>query len=205
MASSDKYNQILDALEKLIADKNIQSISVSEIAQAAGIGKGSIYYYFSSKEEILNALIARNYEVPLQTAKKLAGQEDVDPFIRMAMLFQACRNVSGSFVRDSESNPQSGIKEQSFLHHKYFTYLITELKPVLTKIITQAVEQGRIDFEYPAALAEIVLIVLVVKFDKALLPTTPEETEETMKGFVRLLEAGAKVPEGTLRYLEESE
>ena len=39
MANQTKYNQILDALQTLLAKKNIQTISVSEIAQTAGIGK----------------------------------------------------------------------------------------------------------------------------------------------------------------------
>ena len=60
MQNQNKQNQILDALQALLRDKNIQNISVSEIAQAAGIGKGSIYYYFPSKDSILDALVERN-------------------------------------------------------------------------------------------------------------------------------------------------
>ena len=69
-----KYDLILDALQQLLEEKKIQNISVSEIAQRAGIGKGSIYYYFPSKEAILDALIERSYEKPLLTAQNLAAQ-----------------------------------------------------------------------------------------------------------------------------------
>ena len=41
-----KYDKILDALQKLLETKELSNISVSEIAQTAEIGKGSIYYYF---------------------------------------------------------------------------------------------------------------------------------------------------------------
>lgn len=47
--NSEKYEKILEALRTLLETKKISQISVSEIAQTAGIGKGSIYYYFSSK------------------------------------------------------------------------------------------------------------------------------------------------------------
>lgn len=57
-----KYDVILDALQQLLEEKKIQNISVSEIAHKAGIGKGSIYYYFPSKGAILDALIERSYE-----------------------------------------------------------------------------------------------------------------------------------------------
>ena len=59
MRNSTKYDKILDALQSLLEHKTLQNISVSEIAQTAGIGKGSIYYYFPSKDAILDALVKR--------------------------------------------------------------------------------------------------------------------------------------------------
>ena len=79
MAKQAKYDQILDALQKILLRKNMQSVSVSEIAQEAGIGKGSVYYYFPSKDAIYEALIERNYEKPLETARNLAAQTGVSP------------------------------------------------------------------------------------------------------------------------------
>ena len=52
MAGSRKYDRIIDALQQLLESKEMESITVSEIAKVAGIGKGSIYYYFSSKVDI---------------------------------------------------------------------------------------------------------------------------------------------------------
>lgn len=202
MADSKKSDQILDALQQLMIDKSIQNISVSDIAAKAGIGKGSIYYYFPSKEAILDALIRRNYENPLQTAKSLADQTNIPPFTRMAMLFQACRSSAAAFLKQgSEKTRTITIQESAYLHQKYLNYLISELKPNLAKIIRQGIEAGEIHFDYPEALAEIVLIVLAVKFDNSLLPSTPQETEETLRGLVALLEKGTDVAAGTLSYL----
>ncbi len=100
-----KYNLILDSLQKLLESKKLQAISVSEIAQKAGIGKGSIYYYFPSKNAILDALIKRNYEKPLTTAKNLAAQTKIPPFTRMAMIFQACRSSSTEYLKSNKSEP----------------------------------------------------------------------------------------------------
>ena len=59
---NDKYNLILDSLQKLLESRGLPTISVSDIAEEAGIAKGSIYYYFPSKDAILEALVERNYE-----------------------------------------------------------------------------------------------------------------------------------------------
>ena len=113
MPDSQKSEKILDALQQLLEEKSIQHISVSEIASKAGIGKGSIYYYFPSKDAIVDALIERNYAQPLQTAKNLASQTKVSSFTRMAMLFQACRNSSSAFLQQNNYSA-AGSSAQSF-------------------------------------------------------------------------------------------
>ena len=45
----NKREKILDAMQQLMTTADTRSITVSEIAQKAGIGKGSIYYYFPLK------------------------------------------------------------------------------------------------------------------------------------------------------------
>lgn len=197
-----KYHLILDALQLLLEEKKIQNISVSEIAQKAGIGKGSIYYYFPSKDAILDALIERSYEQPLLTAKNLAAQTEISPFTRMAMLFQACQNSSTAFIKQNDSSPDNtSAQDLAFLHQKYLTHVVSELKPALTEIIKQGIENGQIHFDHPAALAEIVLIVIAVKLDNSLLPSTPAETADTLQGLIALLEKGTEVAPGTLSYL----
>ena len=200
MQNQTKQTQILDALQTLLKTKHIQNISVSEIAQTAGIGKGSIYYYFPSKDSIVDALVERNYEAPLKTAKKLAMQTDISPFTRMALIFQACRNSSSAF-RTRKDSELSDAREDAFIRQKYMRHLISEMKPVLTEIIRQGIREGQIHFEHPAALAEIVLIVLTVKLDNSLAPSEPQETEETIRGLISLLEKGTDNPAGSLNFL----
>ena len=202
MANDTKYTKILDALQTLLEAKDIQNISVSEIARAADMGKGSLYYYFPSKEAILEALVERDYEKPLETAKSLAAKTDISPFTRMAMILQACRNSSDAFLsQDNSAAVMANAQESAFLHQKYMNHLISELKPSLTEIIKQGIAVGDIQFEYPAALAEIVLIVLAVKLDNTFLSATAEDSEGTIRGLVALLERGTGVPEGALNYL----
>ena len=201
MTRDTKYTKILDALQMLLEDKNIQSISVSDIAKAADMGKGSLYYYFPSKEAILEALVERDYEKPLETAKSLAAKRDISPFTRMAMIFQACRNSSSEFLKQNPAASQSSIQEQTLLHHKYLRYIIMELKPVLTEIIRQGIDNGEISFDHPQSLAEIVLLVLTVKIDNTLIPSTREEIEQVILDLIALLEKGTGNPKGSLNFL----
>ncbi len=200
MKDRTKYDLILDALQTLLEKKDMKTISVQEIARTAGIGKGSIYYYFSSKDKILEALIERSYKKPLELAKNLTAQTDIPALTRMAMLFQACRTSSAEFLRQRKPSTMTGA-EKAFLHQTYINYLVTELKPVLTMIIEQGIETGDIEFDYPAALAEIVLIVLTLKLDNTIVPASEEEIAQTIRGLISLLEKGTGNATGVLNFL----
>ncbi len=143
----------------------------------------------------------RNYEKPLQTAKVLADQTEISPFTRMAMIFQACRSSSSEFLK-SQDRADSSTQTRIFIHQKYVNHIITELKPVLAEIIRQGVEGGDIHLSDPEALAEIVLIVLTVKIDNSLVPSSREEIERTINALISLLEKGTENPAGSLNFLK---
>ena len=53
---------ILKAALKVFARRGIKEATIEEIAQEAELGKGTIYYYFSSKEAILEELVKQTVE-----------------------------------------------------------------------------------------------------------------------------------------------
>jgi AcrR family transcriptional regulator len=54
--SVEKKNKILKATLELIAKQGFHGTSISQIADSAKVNVGSMYYYFKSKNDILNAL-----------------------------------------------------------------------------------------------------------------------------------------------------
>jgi len=51
--------RILDALFAVISSSGVGRASVTEIAEAAGVARGALHYYFDSKDEVLGALMRR--------------------------------------------------------------------------------------------------------------------------------------------------
>jgi AcrR family transcriptional regulator len=50
----EKKDQIIGAAIQIFAKKGFAKTTINDIANAAGIGKGTVYEYFSNKEEIIN-------------------------------------------------------------------------------------------------------------------------------------------------------
>ena len=62
----NKRELILDTMQELFKEGKAGTASVRDIAERAGIAKGGLYYYFKSKEEVMDALIEREYEDIIQ-------------------------------------------------------------------------------------------------------------------------------------------
>ena len=56
MRDPDKPQQIIEAAMRVFARKGYWSSRVSDVAQEAGIAAGTIYLYFSTKEDLLITL-----------------------------------------------------------------------------------------------------------------------------------------------------
>ncbi|BBY26955.1 TetR/AcrR family transcriptional regulator [Mycolicibacterium sediminis] len=57
-----RERQILDAAETLLVTRGYADMTVSDIAAAAGLTRGALYFYFASKQDVLIALVARTVQ-----------------------------------------------------------------------------------------------------------------------------------------------
>lgn len=78
---AEKELLIFEGFKKIIIDNsNIESIKVSDIAKAAGIGKGTVYEYFKSKDEIIARSIIYNFKIEIkntiETIKNVSSFKD---------------------------------------------------------------------------------------------------------------------------------
>lgn len=55
--ATDIRQHIIDVARAIITHKGYSAVGIAEIVQAAGIPKGSFYYYFKSKEDFAEALL----------------------------------------------------------------------------------------------------------------------------------------------------
>ena len=75
-------DEILNATDRLLARYGYKKMTIDDIAQEVGIGKGTIYLYFRSKEEIALSHIDRIIERMKKRLKEIA-RADVQPDERL--------------------------------------------------------------------------------------------------------------------------
>ncbi|HDD61005.1 MAG TPA: TetR/AcrR family transcriptional regulator [Chloroflexi bacterium] len=64
--SDERKSQILDAAMETFAKKGFHKTRMSDIAESSGLSKGSLYWYFDSKDAIILKLIDRVFEFELK-------------------------------------------------------------------------------------------------------------------------------------------
>ncbi|MEG2053677.1 MAG: TetR/AcrR family transcriptional regulator, partial [Oscillospiraceae bacterium] len=82
---SKKQILIFDAvLKQLNEGANFYNLKVADIAATAGIGKGTVYEYFKSKDDIIIGAILYNFDLLVEDLNaKLSGEKDFDNMLEV--------------------------------------------------------------------------------------------------------------------------
>jgi TetR/AcrR family acrAB operon transcriptional repressor len=71
--------QLLDAAEQVFQKRGVGHTTLAEVADAAGLTRGAIYWHFKSKADLFEAMVARA-ELPMDTAmEQMASDSLEDP------------------------------------------------------------------------------------------------------------------------------
>ena len=99
-----KRNSLLSKSYDLFTSKGIADTSISDIASSAGVAKGTFYFYFKDKQDIIDHLIARKAEGILLNAltylhKKIKKDPDIST-VDMIII------IADSLVTDLSKDPK---------------------------------------------------------------------------------------------------
>ena len=74
-SSEIRRNQILDAATKVFVRQGFQHARMDDIVEESGLSKGTLYWYFKSKEDIINAILRRLFTGDLENLESLVQAE----------------------------------------------------------------------------------------------------------------------------------
>lgn len=76
---------ILDTAERVFRENGVAATSLAEIAGAAGVTRGAIYWHFRNKNDLLMALFER-VSLPMEQMLAAAALDTEDPLLRLRSL-----------------------------------------------------------------------------------------------------------------------
>lgn len=133
--------RLFDAAMELIGERGFTDASVDEIVERAGVAKGTVYYHFAGKAELVEALIADRL-APLITAFHEAADANADD-PRAAI--EALVRAELEFLSEQSSFSKLLLTEmwrEDRVWRETLVMLRSELMSVMRDVIAQGVESG---------------------------------------------------------------
>jgi AcrR family transcriptional regulator len=96
--SADKRNAILDAATRLFAERGLTAAPTSEMSKLAGVAEGTLFTYFQTKDDLINALYR---EIKLELADAMMSD-----FPRKKSVGTRLRHVWDRWVNWGVANPE---------------------------------------------------------------------------------------------------
>jgi AcrR family transcriptional regulator len=169
-----RHDQLLDAAERLFADKGYAETTVSDIADAAGVAKGTFYLYFPSKEHCVIALKERLaqglVDTFMHTLDKLltdfsgtSGSIDIEGVTRRLMddTFDYALEHAETFNNLFHRGETIEIDQAALAAERIIT-------TALTNVITRLNEMGLSAVTFPAQTSRILFNGIHWALDEAL-------------------------------------
>ena len=193
--AEERRNEILDVAERLFGMKGFDHTSTNDILNEVGIARGTLYYHFKSKEDILDAMIGRMTGQIVAAAKAIAGQKEVPVLQRLTMTLLALNvdNDLGHEVMEQVHKPQNAL-----MHQKMMERLLREVNPVITELVNEGIAQGLCRTDYPAEVVEMTLLYSCTVFDE-LSGYGEDERQKKAMAFVYTLERMLGMEGGSLQ------
>jgi len=182
---NERRNEILDAAERLFGRKGYNKCTVNDILDAVGIAKGTFYYYFKSKEEVLDAIIHRVTEVVALRAEEAATNLELSPVMKLfntILSMRVEREVDNDFMEELHK------PENALMHQKSLSSIVTRVTPVLVKVVEEGINEGIFKSDFPVQYMQIFLTSSITLLDDGIFQVKPSEQKMTFRALIALLE-----------------
>ncbi len=179
--AQERRNEILDVAEHLFMKKGFDGTSTNDILQAVGIARGTLYYHFKSKEDIMDALIDRMSENLLKKARISADDRAISVHERLISVIMA---IKLNETDDNEFMEHIHKPQNALMHQKIQKTMISGITPILTDVVQDGIQQGLFHTLYAYESVEMMVVYLNTIFDNDLFELTEEETGIKMQAFL---------------------
>ncbi|HTY90555.1 MAG TPA: TetR/AcrR family transcriptional regulator [Methanocella sp.] len=160
-----RRNELIDTAEELFRENGCEETSVSDIVKKVGVAQGTFYYYFKSKDDILDAVLDHYLKDHLEPAVKgimadgsLDTMQKIDRIIKESLSFQMGERKVMEFLH-TDKNMAS--------RQKYMLKVRDMFVPIITDVLEEGIASGMFTVPYPRETAELLLVMFTYMHESA--------------------------------------
>jgi AcrR family transcriptional regulator len=144
----DTWERVRAAGVDLLYRHGFEAMNVRKLAEASGLTSGSLYYYFSGKEEFLHRLLVDLLsEIVADLEEGLEGitraDQRLEKYVRILVKWHVQRREETSIARIE-------VRSLTDERHQSYMALRRRFDAVLSEILEDGVAQGVFDLTHPS-------------------------------------------------------
>jgi len=170
--ADERKIEFIKISEKLFNEKGFSKTSVESIIKEIGVAKGTFYYYFKSKEDVLKAIVDLHLNQIVTLTEQVADDESLDAISKMRLLLSdsSMGNEETKNLTDHIHLP--GNRE---MHEETNIQTILKLSPIFARIIEQGNKERVFNVERPLETFQLLLSGAQFLLDGGLFDFSEEE------------------------------
>lgn len=193
----ERRMEIVKAARFLFQTQEYDKTTMQDVMTYLGIAKGTIYYYFPSKEELLEAVIEDIVDESVNHMQSMVEQASGNALDKLQVLVMA-GNVSEDNDPILEQLHHAG---NSGMHSRLLAATLQKQAPLYARVIEQGCQEGLFQTEHPLECSEMILASIQFLTDQGIYPWEPETLLRRAKAFPALIEAQLKAKPGSFKFL----
>jgi AcrR family transcriptional regulator len=156
-----RRNEILDVAQQLVQSKGYEQMTIQDILDTVQISKGAFYHYFTSKQQLLEALIERMYEKIEPLVRSIVDEPNLPALEKLQRIF-----VMLSRWKSAQKGFLLALlrvwyaDDNALIRQKTRAMAIKRIAPQLQVIIHQGIQEGSISTLYPDQMGALILSLI---------------------------------------------
>jgi len=198
----DRKLEIIDTAERLFRENGFKKTSVDAIIQAMGVAKGTYYYYFKSKDAVLEAIVNRTLDQVVSQAQQLADEPSFDALTKMQLLLPNS-HIGGEDT--TEKAEYLHLPENRELHEATNVQTILKLSPVFAQIVEQGNKEGIFNVARPLETIQFLLASSQFLLDGGLFGFSDAEIRQRRFSMQDMIEKSLSAAPGSFGFMNPTE
>jgi AcrR family transcriptional regulator len=195
----ERRQEIIATARELFETKEYSKTTMQNVMDQLGIAKGTIYHYFKSKEELLEAVIEQTVAEYISGMQAILSETEGNALDKMRVLITAGQvsDQHGEILEQLHHPGNVGM------HTRQLAVTLSELAPIYASVIQQGCDEGIFQTEHPLESAEFLLTGIQFLTDLCIHPWQPEDLLRRVIALPALIEAQLQAPKGSFNFLIE--
>ncbi|GMA98710.1 TetR/AcrR family transcriptional regulator [Pelosinus sp. IPA-1] len=153
-----RITEILDAADQLFFTKSYQGTTIKDIAKKMGVAQGMLYYYFKSKEEVLETLLDRHASALISEIKEITSLNTISPSEKMGLTVAAVLRKTS--YKDGFLLNMLYDTQNLHIKDKLFRQLAVSLSPWLLNIIEEGTMNRDFCVSHAPTTVDYILVIM---------------------------------------------